>query len=44
MPRAKPGAGTLELERKAQRLQDAFPGYAITCRILGLGDVKGFLR
>ncbi len=34
----------LELERKAQRLQEVFPDYAITCRTLGLADVEEFLH
>jgi hypothetical protein len=32
-----------DLERRAERLRDAFPGYSITCRILGLGDAPDFL-
>lgn len=36
-------AGLGELERKAERLRGEFAGYAITCRILGLADVRDFL-
>jgi len=36
-------AGMIDLERKAERLRDAFPGYSITCRILGLEDASDFL-
>lgn len=32
-----------ELERKAERLREVFPGYAVTCRILGLEDARDFL-
>lgn len=36
-------ASMAELERRVERLKDAFPGYAITCRILGVENAHDFL-
>ncbi|OGU15113.1 MAG: hypothetical protein A2076_14275 [Geobacteraceae bacterium GWC2_53_11] len=39
-----PGRASMaELNRRVERLKDAFPGYAVTCRILGVENAHDFL-